>query len=163
MPINASSVSPSSKLNHWIQAMATWPDALARSRFHADRAEYKEAAALLRDFLKTASDRLEPVLELSRVIKTQGYWRDALTVLIDELDNLPGPVGTATTREERLGIQMRIEVCRLKLFVTASFDAPLQEAEELRLQTSDFAALEELEPTTVSPVPSVYPIDLEEY
>ncbi|KAL7770058.1 hypothetical protein ACKLNR_001442 [Fusarium oxysporum f. sp. zingiberi] len=149
MPINSSSVSPSSKLNHWTQAMATWPDALARSRFHADRAEYKEAAALLRDFLKTASDRLEPVLELSRVIKTQGYWRDALTVLLDELDNLPGPVGTATTREERLGIQMRIEVCRLKLFVTASFDAPLQEAEELRLQTSDFAALEELEPTTI--------------
>ncbi|KAM5358931.1 hypothetical protein ACJZ2D_014881 [Fusarium nematophilum] len=121
-------------------------DTLAGSRFHSDRAEYREAATLLRDFPKTATDRLEAVLELARVIKTQGYCRDPLSILLDEV--LPTPDGTATTREELLGIQMKMEVCRLKIFGTASFDAPLREGEDLRIRTLDFAALIELEPAT---------------
>ncbi|KAM5341287.1 hypothetical protein ACJ41O_014318 [Fusarium nematophilum] len=75
-------------------------DTLAGSRFHSDRAEYREAATLLRDFPKTATDRLEAVLELARVIKTQGYCRDPLSILLDEV--LPTPDGAMDLRFQQV-------------------------------------------------------------
>lgn len=129
--------------------MAILQDTLEASRFHSDRARYGEAAGILRDFHNRGYSSLYTVLELVRVLKNQGYWRDALDTLLAQ--TLP-PL-SVETEVGCLAIRARMEICLLQMFVTASFDGPLHEAERLRHQTSDFVALQNFDPTAAGSIP----------
>ncbi|KID87137.1 tetratricopeptide repeat protein [Metarhizium guizhouense ARSEF 977] len=121
-----------------------WQGLVARSRQNSDRAEYPKALAILRNSVGrfSGADRLRILLEIASILGAQGYKRDALETLTEDVGELTNDL---TPEETCLSTQMKMETCLLRPLVTSSFKMALEEAEILRSQTSNFAATKDLD------------------
>lgn len=122
---------------------------VARSRQNSERAEYSKALATLRNSVGRFSeaDRLRILLEIASILGAQGYKRDALETLTEDVGTLNNDL---TAEETCLSTQMKMETCLLRPLVTTSFKMAIEEAEVLRSQTSNFAATKDLDSAMVN-------------
>ncbi|KAG8416203.1 hypothetical protein J3459_013698 [Metarhizium acridum] len=121
-----------------------WQELVTKSRQKSDRAEYSKALAILRNSVDcfSGADRLRILLETASILGAQGYKRDALEALTEDIGKLTNDL---TPEETLLSTQMKMETCLLRPLVTSSFKMAMEEAEVLRSQTSNFAAAKDLD------------------
>jgi tetratricopeptide (TPR) repeat protein len=120
-----------------------------QSRSYSDKANYIQAKNLLQKTLDslTGINRLDVAVEYARVLRAQGYFAKALELLLEEDEKLSGC--DAASGSKWSIIRMKMEVCLLKMSVTAEFDQPLKDAEDLRIEADAFTAIMELDPSAV--------------
>ncbi|CAI6038567.1 unnamed protein product [Clonostachys chloroleuca] len=121
-----------------------------RSRSYSDKANYTQARDLLQKTLDslTGINRLDVAAEYARVLRAQGYFAKALELLLGEDEKLSGCL-TAAPDSKWAIIRMKMEICLLKMSVTAEFDQPLKDAEDLRIEADDFTAIMGLDPSAI--------------
>jgi tetratricopeptide (TPR) repeat protein len=112
---------------------------------------YADAAAKARDALEdtlSRSERLPLVSILSRILKAQGYWKEALETLESEIATFPESFGDSS-----LSLQIQIEVCLLKPAISATFSGHITTAANLHRRLMNIDTFDELDPATVSSIP----------
>ncbi|CAH0057910.1 unnamed protein product [Clonostachys solani] len=120
-----------------------------QSRSYSDKANYAQARISLQETLDslTGISRLHVAAEYARVLRAQGYFAKALELLLEEDEKLSCVAAVPSSKWPI--IRMKMEVCLLKMSVTAEFDQSLKDAKDLRTEADDFAAIMELDPSAI--------------
>ncbi|OIW32573.1 hypothetical protein CONLIGDRAFT_699404 [Coniochaeta ligniaria NRRL 30616] len=127
--------------------MASWKELIPETQHLSDRGNYDAAVAKLRDFLVTAqgADRLHATAELTTVLRDQGYWKDAFDTLEQEIE-----IASRTcTCDDPLYLQLRMQACRLRPVVLASFKGVLENAAEIFEIFSSLDGIDDLHPSRI--------------
>ncbi|KAH7168252.1 CHAT domain-containing protein, partial [Fusarium sp. MPI-SDFR-AT-0072] len=119
--------------------MTSWAEIKSTSQHLNDVGKYDDAIKILEEFLEAAQgdERLYATAELGTVLTNQGCLKAALEILenILEADAALYPV------DHPLCLQLRMQTCRLRPIVKASFNGVLHDASEIH---AAFHALEDI-------------------
>jgi tetratricopeptide (TPR) repeat protein len=119
--------------------MTSWAEIKSTSQHLNDVGKYDDAIKILEEFLEAAQgdERLYATAELGTVLTNQGCLKAAL----DILENILETDAALYPADHPLCLQLRMQACRLRPIVKASFNGVLHDASDIH---KTFYALEDI-------------------